>query len=126
MRRGADPRAPPLDHHWIVTNVLTLAHPIYGKPDSAIQEFCDCRIRNPGLSNKEYSSRIPESHYRIGSRIQVPLTKNRNPVPGNPESIAWNPECKTILDSLTRGGLVIDSCPMVPFYRCYIIDAFSP
>ena len=28
MRRGADPRAPPLDHHWIVTNVLTLAHPI--------------------------------------------------------------------------------------------------
>ena len=28
MRRGADPRAPPLDHHWIVTNVLTLAHPM--------------------------------------------------------------------------------------------------
>ena len=48
------------------------------------------------LWNPEYSSRNPESYYRLTSGIQVPLTKN-------PESSAWNPEPKTGLDCLPWG-----------------------
>ena len=49
-------------------------------------------IWNPGLWNPEYSSRSPESHQRLESRIQVPLTKTgiRNPQRGiqNPR-LSW-------------------------------------
>ena len=37
--------------------------------------FC-CKIRNPGLWKPEYSSKNPESHKRLESRIQLPSTKN--------------------------------------------------
>ena len=52
--------------------------------------------RNPRLWNPEYSSRSPKSRFWLESRIQAPLKKD-------PESMAWNPECKTVLDSLTYG-----------------------
>ena len=47
--------------------------------------FCDTKrtffiasckeMWNPGLWNPEYSSRNPESHWRLEFRIQIPLTK---------------------------------------------------
>ena len=41
----------------------------------------------------------------IGIQNPNSTVKDFNPVPGiNPESTAWNPESKTVLDSLTRGG----------------------
>ena len=43
-------------------------------PNSWIQEIFACEIGNPGLWNGEYTSRNPESHERLESRIQVPLT----------------------------------------------------
>ena len=61
------------------------------------------------------SSRNPDSHLRLESRIQVPVTnemKYYKKVPmrktgiqytWNPESTAWNPESKTVMDSLARG-----------------------
>ena len=52
-----------------------------GIPNPA--NFC-CGIQNLGLWNLEYSSRNLESHCRLESRIQAPLTKN-------PKSTAWNP-----------------------------------
>ena len=60
-------------------------------------------IQNPGLWNPEYSWRNPESHWRLESRIQVPLTKNLESSTWNLESTAWNPESKTVLDFLTWG-----------------------
>ena len=60
---------------------------------------------NPALNNsvqgfliREYSSRNPES--------QLDWQRIHNPVSGirNPESMAWNPESKTVLDCLTWGG----------------------
>ena len=44
-------------------------------PDSGIREKFGCEIQNPGLWNPEYSSRNPESHWRLESRIQVPQTE---------------------------------------------------
>ena len=38
-------------------------------------------IRNPMIWNPEYSLRNPETHKRLESRMQVPLTKIWNPVP---------------------------------------------
>ena len=53
-------------------------------------------IQNPGLWN-------PESHQRLESGIQVPLTKD-------PESMAWNPESKTALvDCLIWGEFSLKS-----------------
>ena len=61
------------------------------------------------------SSRNPDSHLRLESRIQVPMTnemKYYKKVPmrktgiqytWDPESTAWNPESKTVMDSLARG-----------------------
>ena len=43
--------------------------------------------------NPHYSSRNLESHQRLEFGIQVPPTKN-------PEYTVWNPEFKTVLDSL--------------------------
>ena len=48
---------------------------IWIDPDSAIGENFACGIRNPGLWNPEFSSRNLESHWRLESRIPVPLTK---------------------------------------------------
>ena len=51
-----------------------------------------------GIQLKE--SEIPLT---IGIQIQVPPTKNRDPCSNwNPESTAWNPESKTVFDSLTK------------------------
>ena len=64
-------------------------------PDSGIGEILACRIRNPRLWNTEYTSQgicnptndwNPESKF-LKLRIR--------------ESMAWNPECQTVLDSLT-------------------------
>ena len=43
--------------------------------ESGIWEIFPCGMENPALWNPEYSSRNPESHLRLESRIQVPLTK---------------------------------------------------
>ena len=43
--------------------------------ESGIEEKFACGIQNPGLWNPEYSSRNPESHKRLETRIQVPMTK---------------------------------------------------
>ena len=51
------------------------------------------KLRNPGLWNLEYSLRNPESHLRLETGIQVPLTKSGIQ---NLESTAWSPESKTI------------------------------
>lgn len=50
--------------------------------DSTIQKFLIVElIRNTGPWNPDYGSRNPESHQRMESGIQVPLTKTvRNPV----------------------------------------------
>ena len=60
-----------------------------------------CGILNPGLRNPEYSSRIPESNNDRGLESSLHWQRIQNPAPGNPESTAWNPESKTVLDSLT-------------------------
>ena len=54
--------------------VLWLVFHYVGNLDSGIREIFVCGIRNPGLWNPKYSSRIPESHLRLESRIQVSLT----------------------------------------------------
>ena len=44
-------------------------------PSRGMRKIFACGIRNPGLKwNPEYSSRNSESHRRLESRIQVPLT----------------------------------------------------
>ena len=50
------------------------------------------RIRNPGLWNREFSSRYPESMFFL----QKLESSTRNP----DQSTAWNPESKIVLDSL--------------------------
>ena len=59
------------------------------------KEILACGIRNPGLWNTEYSSRNPQSHLRLESEIQDPLTLNSYPVP-------WirNPRRGTVMDFL--------------------------
>ena len=54
-------------------------------------------IRNPGLWNTEYSSRIPEPLSQLKSGIHVPLTNN-------PESSTWNPESMIVLGSPVTCG----------------------
>ena len=65
-------------------------------------------IGNPVLWNSEYRSkiRIPLS-IGIQNMIQVPLTKNPVSITytWDPESWAWNPESKTVLDFPTWGEL---------------------
>ena len=56
-------------YSWPISLQL-LFRPMYGTPDSAIQEIFACGIQNPGLWNLEYSSRNPESHWRLKSGIQ--------------------------------------------------------
>ena len=83
--------------------IRTHCHPMQGNVDSGIREIFACGILNPGLWNPEQSLRSPESHFRFESGVPVQLTKNSETNTQNPESMAWNPESTTVLDSLTRG-----------------------
>ena len=56
-----------------------------------------------GLQLKE-SGILP----KIGIQNLSSTDKDWNPVPGNPKSTAWDPESKTVLDSLTWGELIIE------------------
>lgn len=64
------------------------------------RESFTCGIWNPGLWNREYIKRNPESHYWLESRTHVPLAKNDESSTRNPESMEWNPTSKTVLDML--------------------------
>ena len=57
----------PVAVFWLVFHYV-------GSLDSGIREMFVCGIGNPGLWNPKYSSRIPESHLRLESRIKVLLT----------------------------------------------------
>ena len=76
----------------------------------------ECIFRNLGnfcLWNPEYcalDSGIQLKETRITLMIAIRNTSSidkesriPNPVPWNPESTAWNPETKIVLDSLARG-----------------------
>ena len=82
--------------------IRTHCHPMQGNADSGIREIFACGILNPGLWNPEYSFRNPP-YFRLESGGPVQLTKNLETNTQNPESMAWNPESTTVLDSLTRG-----------------------
>ena len=110
-----------------------------------IQEILfECEICNPGLWNSE--SRIPLT---IGSRIQVPLTKSPAPIPGiwnppcgiqnpsstdkvpcthtwNLESTVWNPESKTVLDSLTSGTHAVYNIFFYIIFPCTLLPHPHP
>ena len=60
---------------WASVSWLRCRALIWGIPESG--KFFACGIRNPGLWNPEYSLRNPESHWRLESRIQVPLTNTQ-------------------------------------------------
>ena len=81
--------------------IRTHCHPMQGNADSGIREIFACGILNPGLWNPEYSFRNPP-YFRLESGVPVQLTKNSETNTQNPESMAWNPESTTVLDSLTR------------------------
>ena len=78
---------------------------------SGIREIFSCKIRNPRIWNPEYSTRNPESYYRLG------FTNSLESSTWNPESKAWNPESKTVLDSLTCDDLTVwtYNCIVFPF-----------
>ena len=56
-----------------------------------------CRIRKPGFEIWNTAQ---------GIRIQGPLTQTR--------TSTWNPESRTVLDSLTWGDLMLIACRQVP------------
>ena len=70
---------------------------------SGFRENFARKIRNPGLCTLEYSSRNPEftNDWNPESKYHCQRLKSST---WNPESTASNPESKTVLDSLTRGG----------------------
>ena len=61
-------------------------------------------LRNPESWALESGIQLKESGIllKIGNQNPSSTDKDVNPLPGNPESTAWNPERKTFLDSLTR------------------------
>ena len=65
--------------------------------DSGIQENIACGIRNTaqGIWN-------PTKEWNTESKFYWQRLQSSN---WNPESMAWNPECKTVLDSLIWGDL---------------------
>ena len=67
-----------------------------GNPITRHRASAEDRARESGIQLRESGSllRVRES------RIQVPLNKVCNTVPGTQESTTWNPESKTVLDSL--------------------------
>ena len=74
--------------------------------ESGFRKFLVLKSRILGFGIR--NSRNPESHQRLQSRIQVPLTRIWNLVTGgNPESMAWEAESKTISDSLTWGDCLV-------------------
>ena len=89
--------------------IRTHCHPMQGNADSGIREIFACGILNPGLWNPEYSFRNPP-YFRLESGVPVQLTKNSETNTQNPESMAWNPESTTVLDSLTRGDRTLAQC----------------
>ena len=72
-------------------------------------KFASCKgIRIPEskkLLPVESGIQLRESGITLTIGIQNPgsIDKDWNPVPGNPESTAWNPESKSVLDPLTWG-----------------------
>ena len=69
-----------------------------GNPRFKNPENFSCEIQNLGiffLWNPEFSSRNLESHKRLKSKIQVPLTRNLNE-----ESISWIQNPRLYLDYL--------------------------
>ena len=99
-------------HRWFEVSCKGIRIPESGKyllAESGIWEIFASGIQNPGVWNPEYSSRSPESHLRLESGIQIPLTWIRNPVPeivnpcrGSPreegvctQASTWNPESKS-------------------------------
>ena len=71
--------------------------------DFGIQENFAFKIRSLGLEIQNSSKKKPESLLRMKSGIQFPLTKNPEFSTGmrNPESVAWNPKSKPVLDYVT-------------------------
>ena len=65
--------------------------------ESGIRKIVFCWIPNPGLWNPKQSSRNLEST-TIGIR-----NPSCSGLSENPESKTWNPESKTVVDSLTGG-----------------------
>ena len=92
---------------WIkLTRIVIFCLDLSHIRESGTREIFSCKIRNSGLWNPEYSSRNLESHRRLKSRIQVPVTRNVESSARNPEYRTWNAESKTsFLDSLTWGEL---------------------
>ena len=67
----------------------------------------ESRLRNMGnfyLWNAEYAQGIQNPSKTIGIQNPSSTKKCWNPVPWNPESTAWNPESKTVLDFLIMGS----------------------
>ena len=69
--------------------------------DSGISEIFHFGIRNTGLWNPEYGSRNPEFYYKM-IKIQNPSSTAMTRI----HASTWNPESKTVLDSLSWGDLV--------------------
>ena len=63
-----------------------------------------CGIRNPGLQNQEYSTRIRNRTWNPESKFHWQTLESST---WNPESAAWISESKTVLDSLTVGRLTL-------------------
>ena len=76
-----------------------LYRPISGNPDSGIPEFFAFVIRNTAQR-----FRIPTNDRNLESKFHWQRLESST---WNPESTAWNLECKTVLDSLAWGDLYI-------------------
>ena len=92
---------------WIkLTRIVIFCLDLPHIRESGTREIFSCKIRNSGLWNPEYSSRNLESHRRLKSRIQVPVTRNVESSTRNSECMTWNAESKTsFLYSPTWGDL---------------------
>ena len=73
----------------------------FGLQNPESSKFLLWNPKSQALEYGIYISRNPESHKRLESGIQVPLTKNQESNTWNPESIAWNPESQAVFDSFT-------------------------
>ena len=110
VRRSTDQKLilrlfPKQTKHTSKDRYLTASyHPGKGNLNSVIQKISSCGIRNSGKFCFNVESRIylKESGItlREESRIQDPLTKNPESSTLNQESMVWNPESNTVLDSV--------------------------
>ena len=71
--------------------------------ESGIWESLACEIQDPGLWNPEHSSKNPKSVFKDWNAESKFLSQRLECSTWNLESPAWNPESKTVLDSLTKG-----------------------